>query len=157
MKGNCIFCQKELGMMQRKKLSCGNTTQILCGDCYGRYKNLNALERAAAALETGRAEDEQQLKDYLTSVRDFQNAKAEQDKAEKEKMRSEKECLRCGTRMLDYGNVTFKLGEETFFFSDINRLASGSLTMNVLLCDNCGKAEFYIPDVKQLENAADDE
>jgi len=57
--------------------------------------------------------------------------------------------------MLDYGEVTFKLGEETFFFSDMNRLASGSLTVNVLRCQSCGKTEFYIPDAQQLEKAAE--
>jgi len=57
--------------------------------------------------------------------------------------------------MLDYGAVTFKLGEETFFFSDMNRLASGSLTVNVLRCQGCGKTEFYIPNAEQLEKAAE--
>lgn len=154
MKDSCIFCQKELSMLQRKKLFCGNTSQILCGDCYAKYKNLNSAERAEAALKTGRAEDEQSLKDYLAPIKQAEKEKTEQNRAKKEKMLSGKECLRCGTEMLDYGSVTFKLGEETFFFSDMNRLASGSLTMNVLRCDNCGKAEFYIPDADELESAA---
>ena len=47
--------------------------------------------------------------------------------------------------------VTFKLGEETYFFSDLNRLMSGSLTMHLLRCETCGKVEFFIPDAKELE------
>lgn len=58
--------------------------------------------------------------------------------------------------MLEYGPVTFKLGEETYFFSDLNRLASGSLTMNVMRCEKCGKLEFYAPDSIELDKLMDE-
>ena len=155
MRDNCLFCEKELNMMQKKKLYCGHSTQTVCGDCYRRYKELNSVERAEAALNTGRAEDEAKIREYLDPIREMEKAKAEKQKAQDEQRKSGKSCLRCGADMLDYGDVTFKLGEETFFFSDMNRLASGSLTMKVLRCQSCGKAEFYIPDAEQLEKAAE--
>ena len=52
--------------------------------------------------------------------------------------------------MIDYGPVTFKMGEETYWASDWNRLMTGSLTMNLLRCDNCGKVEFYLPNDEEL-------
>ena len=57
--------------------------------------------------------------------------------------------------MLDYGPVTFKLGEETWLFSDWNRLITGAVTMTILRCEKCGKVEFFAFDDtefdKQLE------
>ncbi|MBR5468720.1 MAG: hypothetical protein IKU80_05750, partial [Firmicutes bacterium] len=84
------------------------------------------------------------------------NLKNEEEKQKAEKRMTDKECLRCKGKMLDYGPVTFKLGEETYFFSDINRLVSGSLNLNVLVCENCGKAEFYVSDRKELEEVTEE-
>ena len=155
MRNNCIFCEKELGTLQKKKLYCGHSTQTVCADCYRQYSKLDSVKRAEAALDTGRAEDEEKIREYLDPIREMEKAKAERQKAQDEQRKSGKACLRCGADMLDYGEVTFKLGEETFFFSDMNRLASGSLTVNVLRCQSCGKTEFYIPDARQLEKAAE--
>ena len=155
MKDKCIFCSKELGMFEKKKLSCGGTTQVLCGDCYDVYSPLNAIERAEAALKTGQAEDEDTLIKYLEPIKEAQNLKNEEMKQKAEKRMTDKECLRCKGKMLDYGPVTFKLGEETYFWSDINRLMSGSLTFNVLVCENCGKAEFFISDRKDIEEISE--
>ena len=51
MDDRCIFCGTELGILQRKKLSCGNTTQILCKDCYPKYEPLSAVERAEDVMD----------------------------------------------------------------------------------------------------------
>ena len=147
----CIFCGRELSMLQRKKLHCGGTAQTLCGDCYGTYKTLPAIERAEAAYATGRAEDREKLRDYLETVRQARQEKEEEKQTKTRNRMSDKKCLRCEGAMLDYGPVTFKLGEETYFFSDLNRLLSGSLTMDVLRCEACGKTEFFIPDAKELD------
>lgn len=147
----CIFCGKELSMLQRKKLHCGGTMQILCGDCYGTYKELPAIERAEAALKTGRAEESEKLRTYLKPIYEAREQKEAEKQQARENRHSDKKCLRCGGNMLCYGPVTFKLGEETYFFSDLNRLLSGSLTMEILRCEACGKAEFFIPDAKELD------
>ena len=60
-------------------------------------------------------------------------------------------CPKCGGEMLGYEPVERKLGSETFFFSDLNRLASGSLTVTIHRCRSCGYSEFYIPDEDELE------
>lgn len=151
MKNRCIFCGRELTVMQRKKLHCGGTSQTLCGDCYGKYKPLSAVERAEAALNTGRAEDATKLREYLEPVYEARQRKEEERTAKIKNRFSGKKCLRCDGNMLNYGPLTFKLGEETYFFSDLNRLLSGSLTMEILRCESCGKAEFYISDSKGLD------
>lgn len=151
MKNRCVFCGRELGMMQRKKLHCGNAAQTVCVECYEKYKPLSAVERAEAALKTGRAEDMSKLRDYLEPVRRAQAEREEAQKIENDRRRSDRNCLRCHAGMVDYGFLTFKLGEETYFFSDLNRLMSGSLTMNIMRCESCGKVEFFVPDPKELE------
>lgn len=143
MDDRCIFCGTELGMLQKKKLSCGNTTQILCKDCYPKYEPLSAVERAEAALKTGRAEDVAELRKYLENVNEAKRKAEEQRKANNEKRMTDLNCLRCDGRMLDLGPVTFKLGDESLFFSDLVRLFTGSLTMNVFRCEKCGKLEFF--------------
>ena len=143
MDDRCIFCGTELGMLQKKKLSCGNTTQILCKDCYPKYEPLSAVERAEAALKTGRANDMAELRKYVETVNAAKRKAEEQRKANNEKRMTDLNCLRCDGRMLDLGPVTFKLGDESLFFSDLVRLFTGSLTMNVFRCEKCGKLEFF--------------
>lgn len=147
----CIFCGRELSILQRKKLHCGGTSQTLCGDCYGTYKTLPAIERAEAALKTGRAEESEKLREYLKPIYEAREQKETEKQQKRENRYSDKKCLRCGGNMLCYGPLTFKLGEETYFLSDLNRLLSGSFTMDVLRCESCGKAEFFIPDTKGLD------
>lgn len=143
MDNRCIFCGAELGVMNRKKLYCGNTRQNLCRDCYPQYSSLTVVERAEAALNSGRAEEADKLQSYLENVHQARHDEEESRKADKEKRVSGMKCLRCGGQMLDRGESTFKLGEETYFFSDLNRLMSGSLTMNIFRCEDCGKVEFF--------------
>ena len=152
MDDRCIFCGTELGMLQKKKLSCGNTTQILCKDCYPKYESLSAVERAEAALKTGRANDVAELRKYLETVNAAKRKAEERRNANNEKRMTDLKCLRCDGRMLDLGPVTFKLGDESLFFSDLVRLFTGSLTMNVFRCEKCGKLEFFsLDDMKYDE------
>ena len=115
MDDRCIFCGTELGILQKKKLYCGNTTQILCKDCYPKYKPLSAIERAEAALKTGRADRISELNNYLNTVNEARRKNAEERRAKNEERVTDLKCLRCAGRMVDYGPVTFKLGEETYF------------------------------------------
>ena len=146
MDEQCIFCGTELSMLNKKKLYCGNTTQILCKDCYSHYKNLSAVERAEAAFNSRRAADADALREYLVNIYHIKQEKEEERKKDNQCRATDLQCLRCEGKMLDYGPATFKLGEETIFFSDWNRLISGAVTMNVLRCEKCGKVEFFSVD-----------
>lgn len=143
MDERCIFCRTELGLFDRRNLHCGNTTQILCKACYAQYKTLSAVERAEAALNSGHADCADDLKNYLANIRRAKQENEEERKKDCERKMTELKCLRCDGQMLNYGPVTFKLGEETFFFSDWNRIASGAVNMNILRCNKCGKVEFF--------------
>lgn len=147
----CIFCGRELSRLQRKKLYCGNSNQTLCVDCRDRYKSLSAVERAQAAYDTGRAENMAQLREYLDMVYEAREDREAEEAAKAERRISDLNCMRCDGVMVDYGTFTFKLGEETYFFSDLNRLMSGSLSMHLLRCESCGKVEFFIPTAEELE------
>ena len=59
-------------------------------------------------------------------------------------------CPKCGGEMYRYEPISIKLGEESFLFSDLNRLMSGSLTVAPARCKACGYTEFYTPDEDQL-------
>jgi len=157
MTDRCIFCGTEVGFLQKRKLWCGNTSQITCGACYKEYEPLSAVERAEAALNTGRAADSGTLFEYVERIRTIKEAKQEKIRAEEASRATDKKCLRCGGRMIDHGKLTFKLGEETYFMSDWNRLMSGALEMNVLRCEDCGKTEFFIYDLEEIREARKNE
>jgi len=59
-------------------------------------------------------------------------------------------CPKCGGEMYRYGEISVKLGEETLFFSSLNRLVSGSLTVEPYRCKGCGFTEFYTPFEEEL-------
>lgn len=144
----CIFCGRALGRWERKSLYCGNGTQTVCKECYEKYSSMTNVERGLLAWETGRAESREELREFVEKAERTREEKQEKEREDREQKRTGKTCLRCGGEMLDLGSMKLKLGEETFFFSDWNRLASGSLDVQVLRCEDCGKAEFYIPKQK---------
>ena len=144
----CVFCGRSLGRWEKKSLYCGNGTQTVCKDCYEKYSPMTNVERGLLAWETGRAESREELREFVEQVKRTREEKQEKEREDREQKRTGKTCLRCGGEMLDLGSMKLKLGEETFFFSDWNRLASGSLDVQVLRCEDCGKAEFYIPEQK---------
>ena len=144
----CIFCGRSLGRWERKSLYCGNGTQTVCKECYEKYSSMTNVERGLLAWETGRAESREELREFAEQAERTREEKQEKEREDREQKRTGKTCLRCGGEMLDLGSMKLKLGEETFFFSDWNRLASGSLDVQVLRCEDCGKAEFYIPEQK---------
>ena len=144
----CIFCGRALGRWERKSLYCGNGTQTVCKECYEKYSPMTNVERGLLAWETGRAESREELREFVEQAERTREEKQEKEREDREQKRTGKTCLRCGGEMLDLGSMKLKLGEETFFFSDWNRLASGSLDVQVLRCEDCGKAEFCIPEQK---------
>ena len=144
----CIFCGRALGRWERKSLYCGNGTQTVCKECYEKYSPMTNVERGLLAWETGRAESREELREFVEQAERTREEKQEKEREDREQKRTGKTCLRCGGEMLDLGSMKLKLGEETFFFSDWNRLASGSLDVQVLRCEDCGKAEFDIPEQK---------
>ena len=155
MNDRCLFCSRELSWSQKRKLHCGIGNQILCSDCLEKYQSLTSFQRAEAALNTGRAENAAELRAYVENVRQAQRQKEAAESAKAQPTPAQLDCLRCHVPMKHYGPITFKLGEESFFFSDIQRLISGSLTATVYRCPTCGKAEFFIPDETQLEEAVE--
>ena len=144
----CVFCGRSLGRWEKKSLYCGNGTQTVCKDCYEKYSPMTNVERGLLAWETGRAESREELREFVEQAERTREEKQEKEREDREQKRTGKTCLRCGGEMLDLGSMKLKLGEETFFFIDWNRLASGSLDVQVLRCEDCGKAEFYIPGQK---------
>ena len=55
-------------------------------------------------------------------------------------------CLRCGTPMDFKGCKELQMGRTGLITGLWSNILSGSLELNVYLCPNCGKVEFYDPD-----------
>ena len=98
-------------------------------------KEMNALKKTLAEQGAAFKEDAKEKK----KEEEFNNSHPETGK-----------CPKCGGSMRQYGPITFKLGEETFLFSDLNRLMSGSMAVRLERCKECGYTEFYTPNENEL-------
>ena len=136
----CIFCEKKLPRFGQEKLLCGNVFQSVCSQCREALWDLSQEERGQRALDTGRAADPEQIEAFLTESR-------ETAQRERTAVLTDKVCLRCGKPMLRYGRKLIQLGSEGFF-GPVTRdgIFSDWLEVDILRCEGCGKAEFFIPD-----------
>jgi len=139
MAEQCIFCEKPLSLFTRKELPCCSTLQPTCGDCFKKLVQLPHEERGRRALATGRAVAPDLLRQNMAVLETEAEAK-------RNSSLTDKACLRCGGAMLHMGRQQFQLGEHTFFMGDMNHLLAGSLTLDILRCEQCGKVEFFLPE-----------
>lgn len=143
MAERCIFCGTKLGLFSGRTLACGGASQTVCGDCWNKLSDLSMEERARRALETGRAENADMLQAFLERA-EARRKQAEQDRKDRQ---TDQRCLRCGGVMERFGRRHIHLGEEGLF-GPVARdgIFVSWLTVDILRCAGCGKAEFYLPD-----------
>lgn len=58
----------------------------------------------------------------------------------------EMSCLRCGEPMHYMKREKIQLGEATWIMGDAPHIWSGALEVDIYICTNCGKIEFYMPE-----------
>lgn len=142
MAKRCVFCGKNLSFFDDKTLLCGNALQRVCTACWAELQDLDQEERAHRALDTGRAEEPEVIQTFLDSLEQRRQAAARA----KEALKTDKRCLRCGGVMERYGRKKFHLGEESLFGTVArDGLFASWLTVDILRCADCGRAEFFLP------------
>lgn len=52
-------------------------------------------------------------------------------------------CLRCGSKMESMGIQKIQLGQTGFFTGTLSNLLSGALDVEIYVCQQCKKMEFY--------------
>ena len=52
-------------------------------------------------------------------------------------------CLRCGAAMSFLKSESIQLGEHGFFMGDLAHLLAGGLAVDIYICPECGKVEFF--------------
>ncbi|MBO5587924.1 MAG: hypothetical protein J5915_12645 [Acidaminococcaceae bacterium] len=62
----------------------------------------------------------------------------------------EMDCLRCGSPMRYRGDDQLQLGKTGFFTGSLSNLLSGALDVAIFECPNCGKIEFFNPEIAVL-------
>lgn len=148
MAKRCVFCGKNLSFFDEKTLLCGNTLQRVCSACWAGMQELDQEERAHRALDTGRAEGAETIRAFLDSQEQKRRTMAQA----REALKTDKRCLRCGGVMERYGRRQLHLGEESLFGTVArDGLFASWLTVDILRCADCGKAEFYLPEPPELE------
>lgn len=143
MARRCVFCGKELGLLERDSLACGGVLQPACKDCYLKVSHMEMTERIEKALETGRAVEPETLRTFLEKEQARQAAAQEE---RKRKYDAGITCQRCGGPMLKCGRKYFNMGESGLFgVVARDGLMASFLELDLLACDQCGKVEFYLP------------
>ena len=61
-------------------------------------------------------------------------------------------CLRCGAEMKFVAKEKIQLGEAGFFFRDLSHLLSGALGVDIYVCPECKKIEFFASDDDLIES-----
>lgn len=62
------------------------------------------------------------------------------------------QCLRCGSEMNSLGTEMIQLGKAGYFTGTWRNILSGALEVEIYICSNCGKVEFYTCDAQNKEN-----
>ena len=151
MAKRCVFCGKTLSFFDEKTLLCGNALQSVCSACWAELQDLDQEERAHRALDTGRAEEPEVIQAFLDRLEQMRQAQARA----REALKTDKRCLRCGGVMERYGRKKFHLGEESLFGTVArDGLFAAWLTVDVLRCADCGRAEFFLPDPPEPEEVS---
>lgn len=135
----CTLCGCELPRFGGRSLTCCSTEQPVCKTCYDELVDLTTEERGRRILATGRARDEEDIRAFLSQMEAREQRK-------QEATRTGKVCLRCGAPMVKMGQKQFQLGEHGFFLGDLSHLMAGSLTLDILSCQQCRKVEFFLPE-----------
>jgi len=58
-------------------------------------------------------------------------------------MKRELKCLRCNQQMDYLKSERIQLGQTGFFLGDLPNLMAGALEVDIYVCNNCGKIEFF--------------
>ena len=119
----CVFCGEKVSEFRVKHTVCGRAYLSCCPSCYKEVDPLPEEERCRRALQLGLVKEEQEAEVART---------AEEHRPL---------CLRCG------GKLRFQ--EEQMLDNSPMRDGLLSSTFDVLpaFCENCGKYEFFNPDV----------
>ena len=56
---------------------------------------------------------------------------------------SRERCIRCLGKMEHIGREEIQLGKAGFFLGSLGHLMSGALEVEVFVCSECAKIEFY--------------
>ena len=136
----CAFCGKSLNFLEQEELMCGGVRQTVCRDCQEKYAALPMRERVEQLLQFGQPEEPERLREYLITPE-------ERAEAARQARRTGLICLRCGGEMLRCGRYPIHLGDEGLLgpvFRD--GLLAYWMTVDILRCRACGRAEFFLPE-----------
>ncbi len=62
-------------------------------------------------------------------------------------------CLRCNTKMHFANRENIQLGQTGWILGDLPNLIAGSLSVDIFICPNCNKIEFFAAEHPQEEDS----
>ncbi len=58
-------------------------------------------------------------------------------------------CLRCGCKMTHIKTEKLQLGQTGWIFGNLPNLLAGAMEVDIYICPECRKLEFYLADAKE--------
>ena len=124
----CVFCGERLTAFRASSVNCGGIYQNACKSCAKEVNALSMEERCRRALSLGLAKNPEALEEKLEFVIRAEEARPK--------------CLRCG------GKLKFEAPQclDNSPLIDSLLLSEGFEILPAY-CQECGKYEFYKPDI----------
>ena len=64
-------------------------------------------------------------------------------------------CLRCGGKVSFLRREKIQLGKQGWFLGNLPHLFAGAMTLNIYVCEDCLRCEFYL-DEEDLSSSEED-
>ena len=144
MAKNCAYCRKSLNVFSGSNLLCGDSEELFCSDCYNLLYEFDRYARGKAVLEHGLP-----AKPGAIRVSLEQHTIAEEEKQAAE-VHSGLPCVRCHVPMTPLGRKKFQMGEHSFWGGDHSHLMEGSLEVELLVCPQCRRLEYLLPEDSEM-------
>lgn len=123
----CIFCGEKPGTFRSTNVNVGGSYQLACKACARDVKDLDEVSLCRRALQRGLADNPEYIEKRIQLI-----TMAEDHRPK---------CLRCGGRMI------FRKEEHLDNSPLRDNVLSTTFDVRPSYCENCGKYEFYHPEV----------
>lgn len=123
----CVFCGKTVSSFRSTNVLCGKTYQLSCKDCAKELEPLDHTERCRRALQRGLAYRPEQLRSYIEIVSTAEDRRPK--------------CPSCG------GRIHFMRERLLDSSPFTDGLLSSAFSILPACCTDCGRYEFYNPDI----------
>lgn len=135
----CAFCGKELKLLGKNTLVCGDISQTVCKECWKKYWDAPQAVRCRDLLEKGRPAEPERIRAFL----EHETQELDEYQSELDRLGKLMNC--CGQPMTPMCVSEFQLGHQGWFGGNMAHIVAGTMELAVFQCEQCGQVKFMNP------------